>query len=120
MIIYRIENPDTENGMWYDGQGRYRPFIKTLTDGRSADLPMEWDARYGKGGRRWYSGCKDSSRMNVWFSAQDARELVDAGYRLIEFWASEFVVEEFQVIFTREGSTSRREIPLSAVWPELN
>lgn len=116
MNIFRIENPDTNNGMWYDGEGNYSPFIETLSDGKSASLPMGWEARYGQGGRRWFSGCHSVELMRHWFSDQDARELLEAGYGLYKFESDEFIVEEFQVIFTREGIVSTEEISLADIW----
>lgn len=117
MNIFRIENPTTNHGMWYDAAGVYNPFIESLSEGKSASLPMGWDKRYGARGRRWYSGTGDADMLKHWFSERDAVELGEAGYRLHVFEASEFIVEEFQVIFTREGVVASTVIPLSVIWP---
>lgn len=116
ITIYRIENEDTEAGMWYRSDASYDPFIKTLTDGKSADLPMGYHERYSQEGRAWYSGTVNREQMQTWFSTQDAIELHDNGYKLFEFVSTQYIEEEYQVIFTREGILSKKEIQLSVLW----
>lgn len=116
MKIYRIENDDTQHGMWYRADGTFDPFIFRLTEGKSANLPMEFDPRYGKDGLRWISAGASVQQMQHWFSTRDAVELFQAGYRLFEFDAMQVIVEKYQVLFTREGVKARKEIPLNRVW----
>ncbi len=116
MKVYRIENQKTMHGMWYNSDGELDPFIKTLTEGISKDLPMEFDEKYGQNGKRWYSGCHDKGLLKNWFSLLDAKELSNAGYKLYEFDVTEYIIEEFQTIFTRESIISQVEIELSEVW----
>lgn len=111
--IFRIENQDTMNGMWYNDKGEYDPFIKTLTEGISADLPMEPHERYGQFDRRWFSGCVDFDLLKHWFSKRDIFELNEAGYKLYKFQSQEFQHEEFQTIFTREGILSQVEVDIN-------
>ena len=117
--IYRIENLETMRGMWYDKNGNYNPFIEQLTEGVSKDLPMEEHERYGKGGFRWYSGCDNIEDMQRWFSVQDAVELSQANYQLYLYTVKDFVEEEHQVLFTREGIQNKKIIRLEDVWGEI-
>lgn len=96
--------------MWYNQDGIYQPFIMTLTDGKSKDLPMEWDDRYGLFGRRWFSGCHSIDLLRTWFSDLDIQELLSSGFKLYEFESSEYQIEEYQTIFTREGIQSKTQI----------
>lgn len=116
MKIYRIENEETYHGMWYQLDGTYNPFIFNLTEGKSRNLPMGYHERYSKGGLKWFSGCGDKETMQHWFSNKDAVELFQCGYRLYEFESEQFVVEENQILFTREGVNLKREIPLNTLW----
>lgn len=113
--IFRIENQETMHGMWYNQKGELDPFIKTLTEGISADLPMEPHERYGQNNKRWFSGCKDFELLKHWFSRRDILELNDAGYRLYKFESQEFQNEEFQTIFTREGVLSQTEVDITTL-----
>lgn len=116
MKIYRIENEETNHGMWYRNDATYDPFIFKLTEGKSAALPMEFHERYSKGGLRWISAGGSIEDMHHWFSDRDAVELFQAGYKLFEFEAAQYVVEEHQVLFTREGVKGKIEIPLKTIW----
>ena len=116
MKIYRIENEETMHGMWYRLDGTYDPFIKRLTEGKSKDLPMEFHEKYSKDGFKWFSGCDNKEHMRQWFSELDALELFKNGYKLYEFESQQFIKEENQVLFTREGILSKNEIPLDTIW----
>lgn len=116
MIIYRMEHGITRDGMWYDHKGNYVPLIMTLTEGKSKHLPMDLDDRYGYNGRRWVSGCSDLDIFKHWFTLRDAKELVEKGCVLREFECTEYIVEEYQTLFTREGVISEREMTLDDVW----
>lgn len=114
--IFRIENPDTMNGMWYNQHGEFEPFIFGLTEGISAHLPMQPDERYGNIGQRWFSGCGDFQQLQYWFSNRDVIELGEAGYKLFRFESREFVNEEFQTIFTRRGIISQVELDIDLLF----
>lgn len=114
--IFRLENPITQNGMWYNQNGELDPFITNLTEGISSHLPMEPHERYGNLGRRWFSGCVSTDSIRSWFSDLDARELFENGYRLYQFTSTEHSIEEHQVIFTREGLIGQEEIPIATIF----
>lgn len=114
--LYRIENLETMRGMWYDKNGKFNPFIDQLTDGLSKDLPMEEHERYGKDGFRWFSGCDNIDDMRRWFSTRDALELSESNYQLYLYTVNQFVKEEHQVLFTREGIRDQKVIQLGDVW----
>lgn len=113
--IYRIENPVTMNGMWYNERGEYEPRIFDLTEGVSAHLPMGWHERYGQGGNRWFSGCSDVELLKHWFSIRDIMELDEAGYKLFSFQSTEFIHEEFQTLFTRRGLVEQVQLDITSL-----
>lgn len=102
--------------MWYENDATYNPFIKTLTEGLSADLPMDWHERYSRDGRAWFCGCQDKRLLQQWVSLSDVRELVEAGYAVYEIESKEFVVEEFQTLYTERGIEAKRELAIADVW----
>jgi len=79
---------------------------------------MEYSERFRKNGKVWLSAAKSIENLREWFSADDARELGDAGFVLLEIEAKEFVVEDNQVLLVRDGAVER-ELPFEAVWEEL-
>lgn len=116
MIIYRIENKEKRNGMWYSEKGTYDPFIMKLTEGKSRELPMEYDTRYTKGGLNWYSGCHSIALLQQWFSKLDVQEMLQADYGLYKIKAKQFDVEDDQILFTQEGIAYRKEIGLADIF----
>lgn len=116
MIVFRIENPVTNNGMRYDKNGNYAPRILNLTEGISRDLPMGFNPDHVKDGKKWSSGGRNIAEMNLWFSAKDAYELMQDGYRLYKFEVAEFQLKENEILFTREGIITKEEIEIDSVW----
>ncbi len=116
ITIYRIENPKTHNGMWYDKDGNLAPFIFNLTEGISKHLPMSYNADHYLDGFVWNSAGRSKEQMHQWFSAMDAFELLNNGYKLYEFDVVMYQQKEHEVLFTREGIIKSTEIPLEEIW----
>jgi hypothetical protein len=116
MKIYRIENQETYHGMWYRLDGTFDPFIKKLSNAQCKDLPMDFHERYYKDRLKWFSGADNVKDLKYWFNAQDAFELQQNGYKLYQFESKQFIKEENQTLFTREGILSQQEIPLETIW----
>lgn len=112
--IYRVENPSTDIGLWYNKFGEKTDFIKHQIKGaQCADLPMEPDlATYADGGR-WYSGCDNIEDMRNWFSVSDLKQFEAAGYGLFKFDVSEYRQANGHAIFLREKALSITEAPIS-------
>lgn len=101
MLLFRVENPVTNQGLWYDGDGNFNPFILTLAAAKSRDLPMEFDPDMLAGGQRWYSACDNIPDLQHWFSRQDLLELDKAGYGLYQFDVSDYRQRNGHAVFTR-------------------
>jgi hypothetical protein len=102
--VFRVENPNSHQGLWYDKDGNFNPFITKMTDAKSKDLPMDPDLEtYKAGGTAWISGCDSLPDMHNWFSVQDLIELEGAGYNLYRFLVSGYRQVPGHVIFTRES-----------------
>ena len=115
--IYRIENPETMHGMWYNNDGEFDPIINELCpDALAKELPMDFDVRHKRNGMAWYSAGKSIENMNQWFSRKDALDLADNGFKLYRFVVTEWQELENEVIFTREGVIEQTEIPIDEVW----
>jgi hypothetical protein len=113
-IIYRVENPDSNQGLWYDADGNFSPFIKKLSDAKCKDLPMDFDTLYKEGGYAWISACDSLPDMRNWFNYQDLVELKKAGYDLYQFKVTGYKQVPGHVIFTRESviETAKLDINL--------
>jgi hypothetical protein len=120
--IYRIELPDSRDGMWYNSDGELKKKIHLLCpNGVAKDFPMPFNPLYRKDGKVWQSAGKNIENMNQWFTADDAMNLYKNGYRLYEYQTEVYQELEMEILFCRENVISQKEIPLNKVWNiELN
>ena len=116
--IFRIENPTDRDGMWYTKDGIFRKTIHVLCpDGIAKDFPMPLNLDlHRKDGLIWQSAGKNIENMNQWFTASDAMNLYNNGFKLFEFETTLFQELEMEILFCRQGIISQKEIPLEANW----
>lgn len=112
--LYRVENPATDIGLWYNKFGEKTDFIKHgIVGAQCAELPMPKDETvYGDGGR-WYSACDNIPDMRNWFSISDLQQFKKAGYGLYLFEVPEYRMIDGHAIFLREKAISITEAPIS-------
>ena len=116
--IFRIEHPIEKDGMWYTKNGIEKKRIHILCpDGIAKDFPMPLNlALHYKDGRVWQSAGKSIENMNQWFTASDAINLYNKGFKLFQFEVSLFQELPMEVLFCRKGIVTQTEIPLENVW----
>ena len=117
--LYRVENPDTNIGLWYNDEGVKTDFIKhEIVDAQCADLPMDVDQQtYGDGGR-WYSACDNIPDMRNWFSVTDLEQFKRKGYGLYLFEVPEYRMAYGHAIFLKEKVLSVVQVDISLL--EIN
>lgn len=113
--LFRVEHRDTARSLWYDPNGNFRPLVTRLKDGKARYMPMDWDASYGLGGRRWYSACESIVALSSVFSLADIIELEGLDYRLYQFEVSDFRRNDWHALFTREDISLRSQIDIDAL-----
>ena len=115
--VYRVENPITEHGMWYTKNGIYQPIINELCpNGISKDLPMGYNPLHKFDKKDWFSSGKGIENMKGWFSYEDITSLLKNGFQLYEFTVTDYMEQEFEVLFTRESIVDTEIIPVSEIW----
>ncbi|MGW9405368.1 hypothetical protein ACWGQ2_15515 [Arthrobacter sp. NPDC055585] len=109
--LFRIENQQSMAGLWYDGDGRFTEYVKTLDHGQCRDLPMPFDPGLAGG---WFSACSEVAQLQSWFSPEDLAQLARRGYGLYEIRVSEAECRETggHFVFRRENALFR-ELPLT-------
>lgn len=118
--IFRVENPNSMQGLWYDKDGNFNSkTILTLTDAMAKDMPMDPDPDYGLGGLRWYSGCESIPELSCVFSHSDIIELEGMGYSLFRFEVERYRRNSWHALFTREHVISQEKINLDVLKNEL-
>lgn len=116
--IYRIEIPEEKGGMWYDHNGVFRKTIDILCpNGIAKDFPMPLNLElHRKDGEIWNSAGDSIEQMNYWFTAEDAKNLMNNGFKLFQFDVTMYQQLEHEILFCRKGIISQKEIPLEIVW----
>lgn len=116
--IFRIENPIDMDGMWYTKDGLLRKKIDILCpNGIAKDFPMPLNlGLHRKDGHVWQSAGKNIENMNQWFTALDAINLYNNGFKLFEFDTTMFQELEMEILFCRQGIIRQKEIPLENIW----
>lgn len=111
--LYRVENPDTMIGLWYNSFGEKTDFIKhQIKDAQCADLPMDFDPQMKDGGE-WFSACDNVADMRNWFSVHDLVQFKQAGYGLYLFEVPEYRIANGHAIFLRERAIEVVEADIS-------
>lgn len=116
--LYRLESTDPSKGLWYDADGNYASEVCRL-DCSTQVLPMDYDPRYKKDGRGWFSSCSNKEDLLHWYSIEDVRALREDGFVMCQYLATEYVEYEMETTFIRETCLTRRRIPLAILWPEI-
>lgn len=113
MILYRIQNKETKDGMWYNSDGTYNGIIKELSDGLSADAPMPEDQYRNKNNKQWISSVPLLNYLFEWFSMKDIIELKERGYGLYEIKCSDYrKISKTEYIFRREDIIYEEELDI--------
>ena len=114
--VYRIENQETMNGLWYNLNRECTAFIKTLSNAKCKDLPMPYDEElYAQDGLAWFSATAVLHEIPDWCSLQDLAELEEAGYYLYAFTVSHYRDVPGHVVFAREHIIDCERLDLSVL-----
>lgn len=107
--LYRFESVDPLGGLWYNDHEEwvFDRGIGLLSNEAAHALPMDYDERYQKDGRSWHSGCPSTAMMRHWFRREDVPVLLDNGFVLYRYLATEYVHYEFETCFIKETSLTR-------------
>ena len=116
--IFRIENPTDKDGMWYNKDGIFRKTIHILCpNGIAKDFPMPINlGLHRKDNKIWNSAGKSIENMRQWFTAEDALNLYNNGFKLFQFEVNLFQELPMEILFCREGIINQKEIPLETIW----
>ena len=109
--LFRVENPETMVGLWYNERGEKTDFILTIPNAQSAAMPMEFDAAVKDGGD-WFSACDSLEDMRNWFSVQDVSALHEIGYKLYRLEVPNYRTTNGHAILLRESAIEIVEIPI--------
>lgn len=113
--LYRLESIDPFNGLWYDSFGEYCWGIGEIKGCETKYLPMDYDHRYQKDGRKWYSSCSNPDDLPHWYSFEDALNLINKGFRFRKYLATEFVEYPLETTFIKDSCICYRDLSVEEI-----
>lgn len=116
--LYRLEAVDPKNGLWYNEKCELVWGIGKLPDCKTKDLPMDYDERYHKDGKNWYSSCSRKEDLSHWYSLQDALDLIANGFVFTRYLATEYVEYEQETTFIKETALAREVLDITDIWED--
>ena len=116
--LYRLESTTENNGLWYNSNNEYIWGIGQLKECKTKDLPMDWDERYHKDGKNWFSSCSNKEDLMHWYSLQDALDLIANGFVFTRYLVTEYVEYELETTFIKETSLTREIIDIKELFKE--
>lgn len=101
-IFYRVENPKTQNGLWYDIEGNFTGIIHRdeFNMLQNHKLPMP----FNKDIQGWLSCVEKIEEIEAWFNKDDMMILRPKGYVLSEYESTDFKKVDGHWIMKREAS----------------
>ena len=114
--LYRLESRDPKNGLWYNTNNELVWGIGKLPNCKTKDLPMDYDERYHKDGKNWYSSCSRKEDLSHWYSLQDALDLIANGFVFTRYLATEYVEYDLETTFIKETCIAREELDINDIW----
>ena len=114
--LYRLEAVDPNNGLWYNANNELVWGIGKLANCKTKDLPMDYDERYHKDGRCWFSSCSRKEDLSHWYSLQDALDLVANGFVFKRYLAHEYVEYEFETTFIIDTAIASEIVDIADIW----
>lgn len=117
--LYRLESSTPEKGLWYNSNNELVWCIGDIEGCKTKWLPMDYDPRYHKDGRNWFSSCSNKADLAHWYSLSDALQLIKQGFVFTRYLATEYVEYENETTFIKETSLAREVINIADIW-EVN
>ena len=118
--LYRLESTKPDSGLWYDSRGLWcwdKNGIGCLGDEcKTKNLPMNYDARYKRYGRDWFSSCSRKEDLLHWYSKEDAMNLISQGFVFTRYLATEFYEYPLETTFIKHTCLKREVIDFSELW----
>ena len=110
--LYRLESKTPENGLWYNLNNNLVWGIGKIENCLTKDLPMDYDARYHKNGRNWFSSCSKKEDLLHWYSKEEAKTLKEKGFKFYKYLATEYHEYPMETVFIKDTCLDRVEIDI--------
>ena len=116
--LYRLESIRPDNGLWYDQSNKFVWGIGKIPDCTTKNLPMDYDPRYHKDGKNWFSSCSKREDLLHWYSLENAQELIQNGFVFTRYLALDYVEYDLETTFLKDTALCREEMDILELFKE--
>ena len=115
--FYRVGNPETNQGLWYDYDGKFTGLIHNhFNFCRASALPMPYDETVVG----WLSTTDTIENLFHWFNVEEIQKLEKHGYYLCIFEAEDYREYENHWLINQKTSVLIDRVPIDSMLSVLN
>lgn len=114
--LYRLESKTPDNGLWYNSNNELVWGIGKIENCQTKFLPMDYDERYHKDNKNWFSSCSNKEDLLHWYSLEDAKQLIKNGFIFTQYLAQDYIEYPLETTFLKETSLTREEIDIEQLF----
>lgn len=118
--LYRMESTNPKNGLWYNEDGAFVFGINEINNCVTREMPMGYDERYQQGGKSWFSSCSNVEDLTHWYSVENAKELLEKGFKFYRYLAIDYHEYENETVFLKETSLDKVEISFEELFGKVS
>lgn len=97
--FYRVENPTTKNGLWYDKNGHFTGVIhkEKFKELQNNNLPMPYNSEIVN----YLSVAESLEDLDKWFNEKDMDILKPYGYVIAEYESDDYKIVENHYVMNK-------------------
>lgn len=114
-IFYRVSNTKTNQGLWYDMEGKFTGLIHTKFNFcLNHELPMPYDKEIVG----WLSTTDELDALWHWFTKEDISKLEEHGYFIHIYEATKYRFHDNHWVICQETSVLLEQVTLDKLFGE--
>ena len=113
--LYRLESVSENNGLWYNAKSELVWGIGKIQNCETKYLPMDYDERYHKDGKNWFSSCSNKEDLLHWYSLENALNLIKNGFVFTRYLAVDYIEYDFETTFLKETCLKREVLNIADI-----
>jgi hypothetical protein len=120
MILYRVENLATQEGLWYNSKDQSSSAVVHNLELSARVLPMDFAKEIAE--YHWKSAADSINQLKYWFNREDLLKLIPIGFNLYEIDADivkTHTTEHYShALFQENGVKYRKALDINILIPE--
>jgi len=111
-LFYRVANNNTQQGLWYDFEGKFTGNIHGRFDFcTNHELPMPFDPEIVG----WLSATETLEDLFLWFSKNDIAKLEEYGYSITMYLSEDYRIHKNHWVIKQSSLMHPMSIPVKSL-----